>query len=235
MAKISIMATGDSFITQRLPRLDERVQSIRELLGQVDARFTNLEVTIHEFGVYPSAVSGGTWAAARPPVLSDLSWLGFNMLAWANNHTLDWSHHGLLETHLHLEKEGFIHAGVGHNLAEASQPRYLETRNGRIALIGVNSTLRDWHPAGEQRRDVLGRPGVNPLRFETVHRLSIQDFHALQAIIAKTDVNAVRLLSEQEGFSRAREGMFHVDHLQFETGEPGTITRMTRKDAERIG
>jgi len=191
--------------------------------------------TVHNFEVSPSAVSGGTWAAARPTVLSDLRWLGFNMVAWANNHTLDWSHEGLLATCGHLEREGLVHAGAGRNLAEAGLPRYLDTANGRIALIAANSTIRDWHVAGEQRPDVCGRPGVNPLRFKAVHHLLAADLQRLQQIIDQSEVNATRKLSEQEGFSQKCNGEVYVGNVLFAEGEPGTVTRMDEEDAKRVG
>jgi poly-gamma-glutamate capsule biosynthesis protein CapA/YwtB (metallophosphatase superfamily) len=232
---ISVMATGDSFITQRLPRDDQGLQALRRLLMRAHVRFTNLEVTVHDFEVFPSAVSGGTWAAARPPVLADLRWLGFNMLAWANNHTLDWSYGGLQKTYEHLERGRWVHAGVGLHLAEASQPRYLETSRGRVALIAATSTCRDWHVAGPQRPDLPGRPGVNPLRFKTVHHIPPEDLERLQQIIARTDINAARILSEKEGFSTAEEGVVHVGEMKFAAGHEGTVTTMDADDGERLG
>ncbi len=230
---ISIVATGDSFITQRLPH-DESTSRLKAFLESADVRFTNFEVLLHDFEVYPSSSSGGTWAAARPHVLEDLKWLGFNMFAWANNHTLDWCHNGLLTTLNHLEHAGCLHAGVGRNLAEASQPRYLDTAKGRVALIGITSTAQDWHRAGEQRPDVLGRPGVNALRYQAIHKVSREDFENLKKIVEKTEVNADRILNEKEGFAKPLDGGLFVGSLRFEIGEPGTITKMNDKDAERI-
>lgn len=235
--KLSIMATGDAFITQRLPRGDKANEQIKGLLETADARFTNLEVTVHNFDddVYPASESGGTWAAARPYVLPELRWLGLNLLTWANNHTLDWSHNGLLSTLKNLEQGGWVQAGVGRNLAEANQPRYLETPNGRVGIIGATSTFQEWRRAGEQRPDVLGRPGVNPLRYEAIHQVNPQDLETLKKIISQTDVNANRLLNEKEGFAKVKDGGFFIGNLRFEEGDPGTITRMHQGDAERIG
>ncbi|MEN6411475.1 MAG: CapA family protein [Veillonellales bacterium] len=230
---ISIVATGDSFITQRLPHNDPNLQKLRDYLMKHDVRFTNLEVLLHNFDVYPSATSGGTWSAARPQVLSDLKWLGFNMFAWANNHTLDWCHNGLLSTRKYLEEAECIHAGAGINLAEASQPRYLDTPQGRVALIGTTSTANDWHRAGAQRPDVLGRPGVNALRYNAIHKVTKEDLARLKSIIGKTEINAKRMLDEKEGFAKKQSG-FIVGTLHFEIGEPGTETRMNEQDAERI-
>src|SRR5437763_7901103 len=102
---IKIALTGDSFITQRLPKNETELMEIRNFLAEFDVRFTNLEVTLHQFDQSPSATSGGTWAAARPSVLKDLDWLGFNMLACANNHSLDWLYGGLQSTIDYLEAD----------------------------------------------------------------------------------------------------------------------------------
>jgi poly-gamma-glutamate synthesis protein (capsule biosynthesis protein) len=231
---VSVIATGDSFITQRLPHDDEGCTALKHLLEKADVRFTNLEVLLHDFEVAPSAVSGGTWAAARPQVLDDLKWLGLNMFAWANNHTLDWGHDGLLTTLRYLESAGCIHAGVGRDLPEACAPKYLDTPQGRVALIGVTSSVPDWHRAGSSRQGVPGRPGVNLLRSRTTHYVSQEDFNRLQEIINQTEVNAYRMQMEKEGFYTAEEGCFLVGDIRFEVGEPGTVTHAHEKDAERI-
>lgn len=232
---LSVAVAGDAFITRCIPRDDGEILALRELLRQSDIRFTNLEVTVHNFDVYPSATSGGTWAAARPPVLKDLHWLGFNTMAFANNHTLDWSHGGLLQTLEHLDREGIVHAGVGRNLSEAARPAYLETARGRVAIVASNSTFEHWHAAGEQRKDLLGRPGLNPLRYQTVHRLNKEDFDRLQSIIAQTELNAPYLLNVMEGFAIGMgETSFAVGEHLFEIGKPGTVTRAYEADVRRI-
>ncbi|WP_042354179.1 CapA family protein [Bacillus rubiinfantis] len=234
METIKIAVTGDSFITQRLPRDDDGLLEIRDYLAGFDVRFTNFEVTVHNFDQSPSATSGGTWAAARPVVLKDLDWLGFNILACANNHCLDWLHGGLLSTITCLEKADWVFAGIGRNLAEASQPKYLETKAGRVALISVTSSFEKWHRAGEQRPDVPGRPGVNPLGHKKVHKVSSETLQLLKEIGATTEVNATRNLNVKEGFWKDETGPFILGDLYFEAGEPGTATFMDQADAARI-
>lgn len=235
MAEISIVATGDSFITQRLP-LDDNFSQLKEFIGKHDVRFTNFEILLHDFEVYPAPSSGGTWAVARPEVLQDIKSLGFNMMSWANNHTIDWNIGGILTTKRHLEANNCIHAGVGINLAEASQPRYLDTPQGRIALIGVTSTISEWGMASEQRGDVLGRPGANTLRYQAIHRVSPADFDKLKEIVEQTEVNSNRILDEKEGFKKPVVGGYYVGNIRFEPSdnEVGTITKMNLNDANRI-
>jgi poly-gamma-glutamate synthesis protein (capsule biosynthesis protein) len=230
---ISVIATGDSLLTQRLPRNDESSLKIKALLEEADVRFTNFELLVHDFEVSPAAVSGGTWVAARPPVIQDLKWLGFNMYACATNHALDWGQEGLLTTMRHLDNAECLYAGAGDNMAEASQPKYLDTPEGRVALISVCSTGKDWHIAGEQRPDVKGRPGINMLRFNAIHYLPKEDMETLKAIVNKTDVNARRLQLEKEGFAKPEEG-FAIGNIRFEIGDKGSVTTYNKKDAERI-
>lgn len=230
---ISVVATGDSLLTQRLPRNDESCLRLKALLEEADVRFTNFELLVHDFEVSPSAISGGTWVAARPSVVRDLQWLGFNMFACATNHALDWGHEGLLATMRHLDNTECIYAGVGNNMAEASMPKYLDTPEGRIALISVCSTGKDWHIAGEQRPDVKGRPGINMLRFKAIHYLPKEDVETLKAIVNKTDVNARRLQLEREGFAKPEEG-FAIGDIRFEVGDSGSVTTYNKKDAKRI-
>lgn len=234
MAKISIVAAGDSFITQRLPR-DNHFTDLKNYIEEHDVRFTNFEILLHDFEVYPAPASGGTWAVARPEVLQDIKGLGFNMMSWANNHTIDWNIGGILTTMKHLDENKCVHAGVGRNLAEAEQPRYLDTPQGRVALIGVTSTISEWGMASAQRPDVLGRPGANVLRYQAVHKVRPADFEKLKEIVEQTEVNANRILDEKEGFKKPVVGGYYVGNIRFEPGEePGTCTKMNPKDANRI-
>lgn len=188
---ITFTATGDSFITRRLPSTEsESFIGVSNLIQSSDIRFTNLEVTTHHFEGAPSALSGGSWAIASPDVLEDLKAYGFNLVAWANNHTLDYLYGGLEATAKYLDQYGFIHAGVGHNLAEASAVRYAETAAGRVALIAATSTFHEFWLAGEQRPDMSGRPGINPLRFRANHILTPEKLEQLKAIAETVHINA---------------------------------------------
>jgi poly-gamma-glutamate capsule biosynthesis protein CapA/YwtB (metallophosphatase superfamily) len=141
---ITFTATGDSFITRRHPGESmESFQEVAAVIKQAEVRFNNLEVTTHRLEGFPSATSGGTWAMADPDVLIDLKKYGFNVLAWANNHTLDYSYGGLEATQKYVEQYGFINAGVGQNMAEASAPKYLECPSGRVAIIAACSTVHE--------------------------------------------------------------------------------------------
>lgn len=234
MREVSVLLAGDSFITQRLP-YDAKTNALKAYIESHDVRFTNFEILCHDFEVYPAPVSGGTWACARPAVIDDLKYLGFNMFTWANNHSIDWNLGGILTTMKHLDERNVLHAGAGRNLEEAGAPKYLDTPNGRVAIIGVTSTMNEWGMASNPRRDVLGRPGCNVLRFSAIHYVKESDLKKLKDIVEQTEVNDDRLLLEKEGFTKPLTGGYFVGKIKFEAGEkPGTVTKMNMKDADRI-
>lgn len=206
------------------------------LINQFQIRFTNLEVTVHEFEGYPSAFSGGTWAIADPKVLKDINNYGFNLLNIANNHTLDYSYGGLEATERNLKKYDFIYAGAGQNMAEASSPKYLSCPSGRVGFIAATSTFHESWIAGEQRRDMKGRPAVNPLRHIATHIVSKEKIEQLRNIAEIVDINAMNNLNYKEGFEvPPPKNMFRFGKYMFAEGSPeGLVTKPHPKDMERI-
>ncbi|MBP3040051.1 CapA family protein [Bacillaceae bacterium Marseille-Q3522] len=234
--EITFTATGDSFITRRLPDKDEKFTQLSALIKKADFRFTNLEITLHHREGIPGAVSGGTWAMGSPDVLHDLKEYGFNVMAWANNHTLDYSFDGLTATEKYLNEAGVIHAGAGENLARASEPRYVETAAGRVALIAATSTFHESWVAGDQRPDMIGRPGINPLHYQTIHKVSSEKLSQLKTIAQDVYMNAVEELRVKEGFSSERkDDLFSFGNYLFkEDKEAGQATFPNPSDMNRI-
>ncbi|MCM3712811.1 CapA family protein [Halalkalibacter oceani] len=233
---VSFVATGDSFITRKIADRGSSFTELAALLNSADVRFTNLETTTHHAEGVPAAVSGGTWAMSPPYVLRELKDYGFNLIAWANNHTLDYSHGGLRATETYLNEHEFVHAGVGENLAKASEPRYLETPSGRVALIAATSSFHESAAAGEQRPDMVGRPGVNPLRYHTVHHITREKMNELKRIADTVDINAERNIRIKNGYEVAkRDGTFPFGQYLFkESEQEGKATAPNAEDVERI-
>lgn len=234
--KMSFSACGDCFITRRLPDKGDNFSKVSSIIKKAEARFANLEITIHNDEGYPAAFSGGTWAKAKPPVLEDIKSYGFNLLGWANNHSGDYSHGGMEATARYLDQYGFIHAGVGKNLAEASKPVYLDCPSGRVALIAAVSTFHESAIAGEQRRDCQGRPGVNPLRFNEVFTVSSEKIATLKSIAQMSGINNYSDLMIKEGFMKpSQEGDFLFGkHIFREGKEEGRYTSPHEGDMARI-
>ena len=227
-------ATGDSFITRPLPATP-RLDAIRALLRDSDARFTNFETLTPGPNPTPNAVSGGTWASAPEQVIPDLQALGFNLFALATNHAMDFLHAGLMATDAAMQKHNAVCAGAGANLAEANRPHYLETPTGRVALISVCSTLHETAIAGQQRPDMAGRPGANPLRFTTTYRLPKPELDALAALAATTGINAAREQYVKEGiYEHLPPGVLLFGQHRFKEGETGVETTPHAGDVARI-
>jgi poly-gamma-glutamate synthesis protein (capsule biosynthesis protein) len=179
----TVALAGDTMLTRRLATFkEERFLSLAQILRGADTAFVNLEGTVHTWDEGTPGITQGTFMTTDPKLLEDLKWFGINMVSCANNHAFDYGEDGVLANIRHLEKAGVVHAGTGKNLAEARAPGYLDTPNGRVALIAATATFRPWNQAGEQRPDIRGRPGINPLRFETTYRVDAAAFEQLQRI-----------------------------------------------------
>ena len=191
----TVALAGDTMLTRRLtPFKEERFLALRETLRSADAAFANLEGTVHTWDEGTPGITQGTFMTTEPRLLEDLKWLGINMVSCANNHAFDYGEDGVLANIRHLDEAGIVHAGTGRNLAQARAPAYLDTPNGRIALVAATATFRPWNQAGEQRPDLRGRPGINPLGFQTTYHVDAAAFDQLERI------------SRELGFEKAMNG-----------------------------
>ncbi|HWP60127.1 MAG TPA: CapA family protein [Candidatus Acidoferrales bacterium] len=182
---ITIALTGDAMISRALkPFREPRFLKLRELLYAADARVTNGEMLFHNYEDWPTYLSR-TYMRCDPRFIKDLQWLGINMMACANNHGTDFGETGVLTNIRYLEAAEMVHAGSGENYAAAVAPAYLDTPRGRVALVSATSSGRPNSRAGEQRRDMKGRPGVNLIRWVNEWTVDRAAFEALSRIAAE--------------------------------------------------
>ena len=184
--EISFALTGDSIITRKLSVYEEPAfVRVVNLIRNADVAFTNLEMLFHDYEPYAMSASGGTYMRAEPALVKDLVWAGFDMVARANNHTGDYGVLGMNLTTKYVADAGLVQAGVGQSLAEAREAKFLETPKGRVALISVASTFPDHSRAGRTRGDMPARPGLNPLRFDTVTTVTADRLATLRLMAAE--------------------------------------------------
>ncbi len=198
--KTTIIATGDSFITKPMPEYNG-FSEIKDIIMSHDVRFNNLEITIHEKKGYPAAFSGGTWAMAEPKRLDDLNKYGFNVYNTANNHSLDYSHGGLIATIENLKSRGVAFCGTGEDMESASAPCYIKTDNTTVALLGASSTFHDSDIAGPSNDAIFGRPGLNTVRVKETYYVTRDEFDALKKIAKTTDINSYEDFKIKNGYS----------------------------------
>ena len=191
MRNMTFIATGDAFVTQRIPAEGyEGFEALRDIIRAHDVGFSNLEMTFHNSEGTPAAVSGGTWAMADPRCLDDMRSYGFNLFTTANNHTGDYGEGGVMATIRHLRERDMVFSGTGASLEEASRACYLESRKGRVALVSACSTFHVSSMAGGQSGSMPGRPGLSPLRFTTTYHVTRPHFDMVKELAKITYVNA---------------------------------------------
>jgi poly-gamma-glutamate synthesis protein (capsule biosynthesis protein) len=180
--------TGDSIINRRLSTATAPgTDKMFDLIRKADVAFTNFETLIHDFTAPGAQQSGGTYMGSPRFVTDELAWAGFDLLGLANNHANDYGVDGMRSTVAALSKTNFVFAGVGENLALARAPGYLDTPKGRVALISVASTFPSAIVAGAQRKDMPGRPGLNPLRHTDIYTVPQQTYDVLTILKGPID------------------------------------------------
>ena len=225
---LTMALTGDAIITRKLSVYQEaEFLKMVELIRSADVAFTNLEVHFHDYEPFPMHQSGGTYMRADPGLAKELVWAGFDMVARANNHTGDYGPLGMRLTTKYVAEAGLVQAGVGESLAEAREAKFLETANGRVALVSCASTFPDHSRAGKSRDDIPARPGLNPLRYSRTYVVTNEQFESLKKI------------REDLGMARSGEDKIE-DELQFfgrrfVVGDSlGIKTEPNQKDLEEI-
>ena len=240
--KMTFAAAGDMLVQRRIHKESDGFAEVSAHLCKADARYINLETTLHRGEFYGNQFSGGSYLRADPETLEDVKNYGFNLLSFANNHSMDFDRGGLMATKRAVDAAGIVNAGAGANLDEAAAPAYLETKNGRVALIGVVSTMGTplsgsySAMAGKQSRRYPGRPGVNGLRIDDYLQVSEADLEVIRRISALSRINAQKDIERAEGyFPPLPEGTAVLKELQFKKGDTTCyVTHPNEEDMARI-
>ena len=108
---ISIAVVGDAMISRRMREFREPAfLRLVDVLREADVSLANLEFLFHD---YESTWgwSHGTYTRADPRLLDELTWMGFDGVFTANNHSYDFSEGGFLTTLKHLNERGIMQSG----------------------------------------------------------------------------------------------------------------------------
>jgi poly-gamma-glutamate capsule biosynthesis protein CapA/YwtB (metallophosphatase superfamily) len=207
---------GDVMPSRRLSVFDEpEFLALRDVLTASDACFANLETVVARYGEGTPGLRTGTYMLTEPELLDDLKWLGIDMVSCANSHSLNFGEDGLLAEIRYLDAARITHAGTGANLREAASPAYRDTRNGRVALTSSTAHFPE-NRALQQRADYRGKPGVNPLGWETTFVVDGRAFDELERISQSLGLERERARIAELGFHTPRElGDVGPDSLSF--------------------
>jgi poly-gamma-glutamate capsule biosynthesis protein CapA/YwtB (metallophosphatase superfamily) len=184
LGNITMALAGDATINRRLSVYEEpEYLRMTDIIRKATVAYVNLETLLHDYedDAFPAA-SPATYQRGAPEMAKELVWMGFDIVSTANNHSMDFGVGGLRSTLRATRAAGLTASGTGENLALARAPGYRETAGGRVALISASSTFNDEDRAGHQRADLRGRPGLNPIRFETTNVVTAAQMEALRQI-----------------------------------------------------
>jgi poly-gamma-glutamate capsule biosynthesis protein CapA/YwtB (metallophosphatase superfamily) len=236
--EIRLVLTGDSIVNRKISVYTDPLSTdLFKTIQHADVAFTNFETLVHDYAYPAAAVSGGAYQSSPSWIPAELKWAGFNLVSTANNHAYDFGEQGLLSTLGALDEADVAHAGSGANLALARAPAYLDTGKGRVALVAVASTFTPGSLAGEQRPDLIGRPGVNPLRFTTTYTVDQDLFQSLLKVSAIAGRGAG---GESEGGGERPHGdgprtSVRIGGLEFQVGDtPGVHTQLNKSDLDAL-
>ena len=235
--KMTFSVAGDMLVQRRIPKDSEGFSEIKDHIEKGEVRFVNLETTLHNGEFCANQFAGGSYLRADPNTLEDVRNYGFNILSFANNHTMDFGHGGLLATKKYVDEAGFVNTGAGKNLDEASSPAYLDTKSGRTALISVVSTINNEAAiAGRQSRRYEGRPGVNALRIASHLQVTEEQFKVIKEIGETSKINAQRNIERAEGyFTPLADDVEALGSLEFKLGnETKFVTHPHPEDMARV-
>ena len=164
----TLALSGDSMITRgALVSSDDRAVQLQSLLHKADVSFTNLEVVATDLQGFHSSGALTPTLIAPAAVLDELVAMGIDVVAFANNHTLNLGVDGMLDTVRELRDRRLPCAGVGATLAEASRPVYVDKPSGSAALVACTTTFAPGDEATRPSDTMRGRPGLNPMRHRT--------------------------------------------------------------------
>ncbi len=230
-------AAGDALIIDRLPPGHAGFGRVSEYLHKADARIVNLETVLGADNCFGNVYSGGAWVRSPRGVLDDLLGYGFNLFAWANNHTMDFSYEGLRGTRDCFLSRGLSSAGAGLSLDEAAMPAFINTDGGRIGMISVSDSIPRYagSRAGAGHDGFLPRPGLNPLRFSVEYTVTREQMNELRKIADSIGINLRVEVSRAQGFvTPPSDGVFDFGGISMREGPvPGRKTFVNEADMQR--
>ena len=188
--RLTMALTGDSIITRKLSVYEEpEFLRMIDLLRGADLAFTNLEILFHDWESYPMSSSGGTYMRAQPELVQEFVWAGIDIGSLANNHSGDYGPPAMLLTEKYVREAGMVAAGVGRSLAEAREAKFIETKDGRVALISLASTFPNHSMAGKSRDDIPPRPGLSHLRHIRTYEVTKDQLEGVRATMRDLKMN----------------------------------------------
>jgi poly-gamma-glutamate synthesis protein (capsule biosynthesis protein) len=114
------------------------LEPLTDLLGDADLAVVNLETAVTDRGT--PAPKAYTFRAPEQG-LTALRSAGVDVVSIANNHGMDFGHHGLTDTQRSVHAAGLGLIGGGRDAAEAFRPHVTTMHGRRVAVLGATQVL----------------------------------------------------------------------------------------------
>lgn len=145
--QITIGLAGDVMIGRLVDDFLNRAPSkhiwgdVLPLLHRTDLNLINLEAALtHSVHIVPKTFN----FKAAPAKVHSLVEGRIDVVNLANNHILDYSEEGLLETLETLNQAHIHHVGAGKNASLAANPVILQRRGIKIGILGCTDNEKNW-------------------------------------------------------------------------------------------
>jgi len=145
--KMTFSVAGDMLVQRRVHKDSVGFKEVSAHLKKADVRYVNLETTLHRGEFYANQFSGGSHLRADPETLSDVKEYGFNMISFANNHSMDFDRGGLMATKKYVDEAGLVDGYVKWPDNSAAQWYYynvIEATNSHDYEREANKHLEKW-------------------------------------------------------------------------------------------
>lgn len=154
-----MLLVGDVFVQRDKP--ESVFYHVQETLRSTDFLLGNLEGSVADSGTLWS-VKETQWKADARQIAAVES-VGFDAMACANNHVLDFGYEAMFETLGHLDRAGIAHTGAGADFEEAHKCALVERAGCKVALLGYTSVFVPSWAAGDKT------PGLAVMRARTAY------------------------------------------------------------------
>jgi poly-gamma-glutamate capsule biosynthesis protein CapA/YwtB (metallophosphatase superfamily) len=150
--KVSILAVGDVMVGGSMAHWindsgpDYPFANTSSLIRQADIAICNLEAP---YGTKGKPFNKRFTFLVPPRFAAGLKQAGFDAVAMANNHMMDYGPEPLKVTLALLDSFGLVHSGAGMNLAEARKPAIVERNGVKVAFLSYSRVhpLQFWAAA----------------------------------------------------------------------------------------
>ncbi len=174
--QIYLALMGDIEINRDEP--EKVFDNVLPELRTADIRFGGMEASLSEKG---SPVTGKITMRHNPKMIAGYLAGGFDVVAFASNHCMDYGIEPFVETMDLLERSGIAYSGSGRNIEEARTPAILECKDTRIGFLTYVLNV----PLGWGANP--NKPGVAPIRQDPLFGPPYVDEGELEAMVKEIE------------------------------------------------